>query len=311
MPENPELPVKELSKAIRRADRRIDTHIDKLVNILKSSPDWDTEYQQVTQELVKEIQSQRRWRRCLQVLFAVSVVISGALFWNDWQEGNFVEKVKNAQLALKFEDDGDSKSVGLPIIVDTTNLSHDEIAAKSISDRVQSFGKHYGIGPDRRLRLSALTVQDNGIRWFLKPVVPYNERLGFIELSERFGSLTLEQWSERLKIGDDGRSYKNLDTFLIRVIDYERADPENIESMLQWKVQFGEKKEEEVIWNPTVLPVLQSPVARVESEPLYLFHDGWDHLYIVTIGLGKYVSDPEPTGAIHRVTSYVRRLSFM
>ena len=259
MPEKPEIPVKELSKAIRRADRRIDTHIDKLVNILKGSPDWDTEYQQVTQELVREIQSQRRWRFCLQVLFAVSIVGSGILFWNDWREGNFVEKVKNSQLALRFKDDGDSKSVGLPIIVDTTDSSRDKIAAKSISDRVQSFGKHYGIGPGRNLQLSTLTVQDSGIRWFLKPDGPYDERLGFIELSERFGSLTLKQWSERLTIGDRGRSYKNLDTFLIRVIDYERSDPENIASMLQWNVQFGEKKEDEVVLEPDGIPGVAVP----------------------------------------------------
>ena len=303
----PEIPVKGLRKAIQRADRRIDSYIDKLSSVLKDSPDQ----QQVVQELVKELQSQRQWRMGLQILLLLFFVTSGILFWRDWQEDNFVEKVKSSQLALRFKDDGRSTSVGLPVVVDTTNSSHDKNAAKSISERVQSFGKHYGIGPNRKLQLSNLTIQDTGIRWFLKPDGPYDERLGFVQLSERFGILTLEHWSERLKIGIGGRSYTNLDTFLVRVINYERSDPERTESLLQWHVQFGEKKlaSDEVIWNPQVFPVMQTRQARIKGEMLYLFNKDWDHLYIVTIGLGKYVEDPKPDGAIHRVTSFVRRLS--
>ena len=301
----PEIPVTGLRKSIRRAVRRIDSYIDKLVDILKDSPDQ----QQVVKELVKELQSQRRWRLGLQILLLIFLVASGVLFWRDWQEDNFVAKVKNVQLALRFKDDGGSKSVGLPIVVDTTSSSHDENAAKSIAARVQSFGKHYGIGPNRKLQLSNLMIKDTRIRWFLKPVKPYDERLGFIELADRFGSLTSREWSEKLKIGKEGRSYKNLDTFLIRVVNYERADPKDPKSMLQWHVEFGEKKADKVMWNPQVFPVMQTLEARIKGEPLYLFSKDWDHLYILTIGLGKYVKHPEPAGAIHRVTSYVRRLS--
>ena len=320
-----------LLKLANRAEKQINSHLDKLLDLAKDSPDRG-EYQQVVREIMNEIRILRRWRTGLWIAAGALILFSAIAGWSALRDYRFVNSLRESQLALRFDDDGISRDVnasqdvGLSVVVDTKNIPFRSSAnlaeaAQAVSDRVPTLGMHYGIGPNRRLQLSAPSVlREDGItRWFLKPDKPYTERLGYIDLSERLGSLDLRQWSERLRIGqteESARRYKNLNTFSLRVIGYHHGAPRGVgsqdsegESMLLWHVQFGEEKDNKMIWNPTIVPVLQTPVSRIDMEPIYLSYNGWGHVYIVTIGLGKFVEDPKPNGAIHRVTSYVRRLS--
>ena len=321
--------IKLLIKAAGKTEKQINSHLKQLLDFAKHSPN-KRDYQLAIDEILREIRILRRWRSGLWIASVASLLIS-LIAWRDYM---LVKNIKENQLGLRFADqaefgsNGTEQHVGLSVIVDTEHLpsrtskNQDPIAAEKaqdVSQRLPSLGRHYGVGPHQNLRLKTPPVpEDDGLtRWFVMPTKPYHERLGYIELSDRLGTLILKHWSERLKIGTtDGsaRRYKNLNTFLIRAIGYDRGAPEQdvetSDSMLLWRVQFAEERNSKIVWNPREYQVLQTPSARVDMAPEYISFNGWSHIYVVSVGLGKFVSDPHPSGAIHRVNSYVRRLSF-
>ncbi len=300
----------QLNKVAESGEKRIDQYIRMSQQFLKSSPEWNERYNQIFQEMLKEIQVSRKIKNIATgaVIFLVIVLIGVMLssyFLKKQKDSDIalIETARNAQLALQFRGVTDS---WLEVSVDTGAVSDPKLKGRlaKILAEFPSLGRHYGLGLQKHLKLK----RNSENTWYVLPETnDVHQVLGFVELHQAFGKVDF--LNKRVELNEEIR-YDEVNDFYIKITGYKRRNPE-IPEDVEWGVIFGEREANgEILWNTEPVHVNQSINGSYVKEPFVLTHPSWQRIYVVSIGIGRLGTDREiHTDFAWNLRSFVRAFS--
>ncbi|GEM_PF-5481438 len=300
----------QLNKVAEGGEKRIDQYIRMSQQFLQSSPEWNERYNQIFQEMLKEIHVSRKIKNIASgaVIFLVIVLIGvmlSAYFLKKQKDSDIalIETARNAQLALQFRDVTDS---WLEVSVDTGAVTDPRLKGRltKILAEFPSLGRHYGLGLQKHLKLK----RNSNDTWYVLPESnDTHQVLGFVQLHQGFGKLDFLK--KRVELNEEIR-YDEVNDFYIKIIGYKRRNPDVPEDV-EWSVIFGEREATgEIIWNMEPIHVNQSINGTRIKESFVTTHPSWRRFYVVSIGIGRLGTDPAThTNFAWNLRSFVRAFS--
>lgn len=297
----------QLNKVAEGGEKRIDQYIRMSQQFLESSPEWNERYNQIFQEMLREIHSSRKIKNIasgaviILVIVLIGVMLS-AYFLKKQKDSDIalIETARNAQLALQFRGVTDS---WLEVSVDTgavTDPTLKERLTKILSE-FPSLGRHYGLGLQKHLKLKR--ISDN--TWYVLPESnDIQQVLGFVQLHQLFGKIDF--LNKRVELNEEIR-YDEVNDFYIKITGYKRRNPDVPEDV-EWSVIFGEREANgEILWNREPVHVNQSINGNRVKEPFVVTHPSWRRIYVVSLGIGRLGTDMEiHTNFAWNLRSFVR-----
>jgi len=274
-------------------EKRIDNYLKSIQTFLKGSKDWTQQHEDIFNEMLKEVRTSRLVKigsiiaaAVIVVTFIVILIVSGSQDIRIKSNERMINLIRNSQLAVKLKNDRNPN--GMAVEIDLGSLKRKgKVKDAEILKEVSILGRHYGLNPDRNLKLRNQS-NNRSLKFQVFPESCDKEQpLGTIEIRER--NSFLDQESAPVRIGEV-IFFPDLSNFCIqvsncRVITTTRG-PDNEYGVL-WKVKFGERKDEDNIVYSQEYPINKTPDGRIETRPIWIYNSRWENFYVVTVGIGR------------------------
>lgn len=283
-------------------EKRVDTYIDHIQTFLKGSSNWTQQHETIFKEMLKEIHNSRRLKTVfsisLVIFIGLSIILGGMSFYLNNvknQKVELIELIRNSQLAVRLKQDANKN--GMAVVIDSRDMNlrpqtaNKEKKVQEILKEIPVLGKHYGLGPDKNLKLMNIDDENNCKFRVLPDNADMEQTLGTFKITENHDKIVYT--SIPLKIRGDVR-YPELNNFYIQIITYiEKPVAPPADQEVLWKVKFLERNDDNGVYYSNEFEVEQTPAGRIEKDPFWVHNPHWKSFYIVTVGIGRMGKDKD------------------